>query len=93
MTALSPLDAVFASIALLGSPPAEPENATPVVTRPPTNVVALPAPPLSPRPAPSFFRVFEYHGLDGLVQADWDAAVRLWMAGAPTPAGQWSEAL
>ena len=93
MTALSPLDAVFASIALLRSPAPEPQRATPVVTRPPTNVVSLPVPPLSPHPAPSFFQVFEDHELDGLVQTDWDAAVRLWLAGAPRPSGKWSETL
>ena len=93
MTAPSPLDAVFASIALLRNPAPEPESATPVVTSPPTNVVSLPLSPLSPRPAPGFFRVFDDHGLDGLVQTDWDAAVRLWLAGAPAPSGNWSETL
>ncbi len=30
-------------------------------------------------PVPSFFLLFEDHGLDGLIPDDWDEATRLWL--------------
>ena len=97
MTALSPLDAVFASIAALRDGPAttetEPDDRAGLLNTATATVVTLPVPRPPAQPVQGFFRVFEDHGLDGLVQNDWDAAVRLWVAGEPAPTGRWSETL
>ena len=99
MTAPSPLDSVFASIAALRDRPAateaKPDDRSDVPPSTTATVVALRVPRPPAQPVQGFFQVFEEHGLGGLVQTDWDAAVRLWLADAPTPTpyGKWSETL
>ena len=97
MTALSPLDAVFASIAALRDRPAttetKPDDQTGFPNPTTATVVALPVPRPTAHPVRSFFQVLEDHGLDGLIDADHEEAARLWTAGAPAPSGNWSETL
>ncbi|MBF0561009.1 MAG: hypothetical protein HQL37_03115 [Alphaproteobacteria bacterium] len=84
MTALTPLDAVFAAIAALGTTSvaadAEPDERT-IASATAATVVALVTLQPATRPVPGFFQVFEDHGLDGLIDADQDEAVRIWLGG------------
>ncbi|MBF0561962.1 MAG: hypothetical protein HQL37_08040 [Alphaproteobacteria bacterium] len=67
--------------------PPKPAVPTPVRPAPPPpaavprcRVVAVHTHPASiTHPVPSFFQVFEDHGLDGLIPEDCDEAVRLWL--------------
>jgi hypothetical protein len=97
MTALSPLDAVFASIAALRDRPAtteaKPDDRSDIPTSTTATVVALRIPRPPAQPVQGFFQVFEDHSLDGLIDADHEEAARLWTAGAPAPSGNWSETL
>lgn len=97
MTAPSPLDAVFASIAALRDRPAateaKPDDRSYFPNPTTATVVALPVPRPTAQPVRSFFQVFEDHGLDGLIDADHEEAARLWTAGVPAPSGNWSETL